>query len=72
MTHNLVSMLNVYTALIREYEDLLVTTLTSIYRNFDKLKVQFRAPYAERPLSKSKMYWDLHSKKTAYGSLMRP
>jgi len=72
MTHSLVSMLAVHTALIREYEDLLVTTLTSIYRNFDKLKVQFRAPYAERPLSKRKMYWDLHLKKTAYGSLMRP
>lgn len=72
MTHNLVSMLDVYTALIGEYEDLLVTTLTSIYRNFDKLKVQFRAPYVERPLSKRKMYWYLHSKKKAYGSLMRP
>ena len=36
MTHSLVSMLDVYTALIREYEDLLVTTLTSIYRYFDK------------------------------------
>lgn len=72
MTHNLVSMLDVYTALIGEYEDLLVTTSTSIYRNFDKLKVQFRAPNAERPLSKGKMYWYLHSNKTAYGSLMRP
>ena len=68
MTHSLVSMLALYTALIREYEDLLVTPLTSIYRNFDKLKVQLRAPYAERPLSKTKMYWDLRSKKTTCGS----